>query len=382
MNQRLLIKRCVLSAVVPLLAVLPIACANLMGGKYTEFNDKGELLRPKDYRSWVYVGTPLTPNDMNNGNAPFPEFHGVYIDPTSFEHYKSTGEFREGTVLVKELVSVGSKQAVSGKGYFMGEFLGLEATIKSKERFPNEPGYWAYFSFGHEYPLADSAKAFPAASCNGCHESSAADDFVFTQYYPVLRVAKGAKSNPENTGTATAHDGENCEACKAGVAGLMEAATAAGQATAQTPPGNPSGIPTEKNALFAFLKEGTYKSFPAKESGQHPSRGPHSIKGSFGQPVRSYLNATIQKSLEAGNKTHPQGAGIVKEMFSEAGELQGWAVSVKTQDDSAGGNGWFWYEVTSTTDANALVANGNGVPLCFGCHAAGADYVLSDYPLK
>ena len=69
-------------------------------------------------------------------------------------------------------------------------------------------------------------------------------------------------------------------------------------------------------------------------------------------------------------------------MFSEAGELQGWAVSVKTQDDSAGGNGWFWYEVTSTTDANALVANGNGVPLCFGCHAAGADYVLSDYPLK
>jgi hypothetical protein len=72
------------------------------------FNDNGELIRPVDYRAWTFVGTPVTPNEMNNGEAPFPEFHNVYIDPQSFEHYKQTGEFREGTVLIKELVSVGS----------------------------------------------------------------------------------------------------------------------------------------------------------------------------------------------------------------------------------------------------------------------------------
>ena len=33
------------------------------------FNDQGELERPTGYRKWTYVGTPLTPNDMNDGKA-------------------------------------------------------------------------------------------------------------------------------------------------------------------------------------------------------------------------------------------------------------------------------------------------------------------------
>ena len=74
------------------------------------------------------------------------------MDPESFAHYEKTGKFRDGTVLIKELSSVGSKEAPSGKGYFKGEFTGLEATIKDSKRFKDEPGNWAYFSFGHEVP--------------------------------------------------------------------------------------------------------------------------------------------------------------------------------------------------------------------------------------
>ena len=87
-----------------------------------EFTPDGKLKQPVGYRKWVYVGTPLTPNDLNGGEAPFPEFHAVYIDPESFAHYEKTGEFRDGTVMVKELISVGAKEATSGKGYFMGDF--------------------------------------------------------------------------------------------------------------------------------------------------------------------------------------------------------------------------------------------------------------------
>ncbi|MFT5851767.1 MAG: hypothetical protein ACI87J_001740, partial [Colwellia sp.] len=36
-------------------------------------------------------------------------------------------------------------------------------------------------------------KAFPSKSCNSCHAGAAADDFVFTQYYPVLSQGKGMK---------------------------------------------------------------------------------------------------------------------------------------------------------------------------------------------
>jgi hypothetical protein len=154
----------------------------------------GQLERPTGYREWVYVGTPLTPNDMNDGKAAFPEFHNVYIDPDSWAHWKSNGEFRDGTILIKELVGVGSKAAVSGNGYFQGKFVGLEATIKSASDFPDEPGNWAYFSFSQpdHKSLSTTAKPFPAESCNTCHQSAAADDWVFTQYYPVLREGKKA----------------------------------------------------------------------------------------------------------------------------------------------------------------------------------------------
>src|SRR5262245_14542423 len=80
-----------------------------------EFTADGQLKRPEGYRKWVYVGTPLTPNDLNGGEAAFPEFHDVYIDPESFDHFEKTGQFRDGTVIIKELVLVGAKEASSGK---------------------------------------------------------------------------------------------------------------------------------------------------------------------------------------------------------------------------------------------------------------------------
>ena len=165
--------------------------ASLLAEEYFTITD-GELERPTGYREWVYVGTPVTPNDMNNGKAAFPEHHNVYIDPASWAHWKKTGDFRDGTIIMKELVSVGSKSAVSGAGYFQGEFIGLEATIKSTKHSPDEPGNWSYYSFStpDHKSLTTSAKAFPAASCNACHQGAAADDFVFTQYYPVLRAGK------------------------------------------------------------------------------------------------------------------------------------------------------------------------------------------------
>ena len=189
-------KGTVLAVVAVLVAAVTAGMVGLMEAADKDmaykFNDKGELIRPEGYRKWIYVGTPVTPNELNDGEAPFPEFHNVYMDTDSFAHYEKTGKFRDGTVLVKELVSVGSKSATSGTGYFMGEFIGLETTIKDSKRFADEPGYWAYFSFGHKYPLKKMAKAQAASSCNDCHDGNADDDWVFTQYYPVLRAAKNS----------------------------------------------------------------------------------------------------------------------------------------------------------------------------------------------
>lgn len=163
------------------------------------FSTDGSVSIPSNWRTWVYIGTPLTPNALNDGAAPFPEFHNVYIEPGAFAHFQKTGEFADGTQIVKELVLVRAKDAddmhadgstdeVSGRGYFQGEFQGLELAYKDTKRFAKEPGGWVYFSFGHKAPPYEkTAKAFPTESCNACHEGSADTDFVFTQFYPVLR---------------------------------------------------------------------------------------------------------------------------------------------------------------------------------------------------
>jgi len=165
----------------------------LAGDGYARFNAKNELVRPTGYREWIYIGAPLTPNDMNNGKAAFPEFHNVYIDPGSWKYWKKTGKFRDGTMIIKELVSVGTKSSSSGKGYFMGEYIGLEALVKDKSRFPKSDQYWGFFRFTTDdhKKLLKQSKVMPSQACAACHSSNAAQDLVFTQHYPVLRAAKG-----------------------------------------------------------------------------------------------------------------------------------------------------------------------------------------------
>ena len=338
---------------------------------YYSYDGSGNLNRPTGYRTWVYVGTPVTPNDMNGGKAAFPEMHNVYIDPKSYAHWKEHGEWRDGTILVKELVDIGSKAAVSGQGYFAGEFIGLEATIKDKTQSPNEPGNWAYYSFtnAEEGTLKNSAKAFATTSCNSCHQASAAEDFVFTQYYPVLSAAKKAGANI---------DPEDKAARKASAKKVEKKETNQWSPTAPTPT-TKFDIPLDKEALVAYLKAGDYKGFPYQETKAHPSVGPHQKQG---LPVRVFMNKTIGDSLKAANDKHPVGSAMVKEMFTKTGEASGWAVMVKTQEDSDAGKGWFWYELADLDTQAKIVAHGNGVIGCYQCHSVGKDTVRSIFPLK
>ncbi len=183
-----------LTALVGVVAALLIGEAVADDSKKYEatFTADGEMVRPAGWREWVFVGSPLTPNSLNGGEAAFPEFHSVYIDPISWEHWKKTGEFREGTMFAKELTLVGDTAATSGIGFFNGDLQGFEIAHKDSQRYSEETGGWAYYTFGH-VPVAsyaDTTAAMPTAACAACHTAAAADDMVFTQYYPILRAAK------------------------------------------------------------------------------------------------------------------------------------------------------------------------------------------------
>src|SRR5262245_42259910 len=113
-----------------------------------EYTANGDLILPKNWRHWVYVGSPLTPNALNGGKANFPEFHNVYIEPGSFAIYEKTGEFPEGTIFFKELQLTlkgeeadGSRTEPSGRGYFPGALNGADVTVKDTKRYPDTGGW-------------------------------------------------------------------------------------------------------------------------------------------------------------------------------------------------------------------------------------------------
>jgi hypothetical protein len=163
-------------------------------GRYlAEYTKDGDLILPKNWRSWVYVGSPLTPNALNNGKAMFPEYHNVYIEPGSFEIYKKTGEFPDGTIFFKELQLTlaqqnpdGSRTEPSGRGYFPGEFNGADVTVKDSKRYAGTGSNWGYYNFNHSEPKAPTAKLKPISECGYCHQASAKKDEVWTQFYRLL----------------------------------------------------------------------------------------------------------------------------------------------------------------------------------------------------
>ena len=64
---------------VTLITLLMLCCSTVFAGPVTWQADK--LKRPTGYRHWVFIGSPVTPHDMNDGKAAFAEFHNVYINP-------------------------------------------------------------------------------------------------------------------------------------------------------------------------------------------------------------------------------------------------------------------------------------------------------------
>ena len=131
---------------------------------------------PHTFRRWVFVGATLTPNALSNGKASFPEYQHVYIEQKNVDAYLKTGEFPEGTVIVKELTRVlnptfpdGSRTEPSGRGYFNGEYNGIDLSVKDSKQFAKTNG-WDSFTFGHHLlPYEKTAAESSVTECAGRH---------------------------------------------------------------------------------------------------------------------------------------------------------------------------------------------------------------------
>ena len=152
-----------------------------------QFNSDGEMLAPKNYREWIFVGSSLGLGYQKTDKPNLGAFSHIYINPFGYRTFRETGKFPVGTVLMLEVVSRGEKTNPALTGYFSNNFIGLEAAVKTGDRFED---VWTYYNFFSDRKYKTKAKRLTSKSCITCHKKHAKTDHVFTQFYPVLRAVK------------------------------------------------------------------------------------------------------------------------------------------------------------------------------------------------
>lgn len=177
------------------------------------FNDKGEAALPRGYRSWVHAYTawePITTTILDGTVTKTPEFHNVYVEPNTYSVFMETGKWPEGSLMVKEFsfTSTDEKNCDGppaylckvwfGKGIFQHGYTGVAVMLKDSRRYPDEPGGWVYFSYGHQPPpYAPFSPVRDRAQCAQCHIDHAGptQDYVFSVNQPGLSRAGGDAAN-------------------------------------------------------------------------------------------------------------------------------------------------------------------------------------------
>jgi len=166
-----------------------------------QYDAKGDLRRPADFRTWVFVGANIglqyhkdlpvaAPRESDRRKEAGPgEFHNVYIRPEAYEHYLRTGQFPDPTVLVMDVYEAKERDAkgIVSKGLFPGTRRRFEVAVKNGKRPDGSKTDWAYYAFGP--PTKETAAAFADAACYDCHKKHADADNVWVQFYPTLRDA-------------------------------------------------------------------------------------------------------------------------------------------------------------------------------------------------
>lgn len=171
-----------------LLVALSLMCLNLPAWQpppeEPRFTDDGQLIRPDDYREWIYLssGLGMTYGPAGTASAPSSErFDNVFVTPQAYKTFLRTGSWPDKTMFALEVRFSTGKGSINNGGHYQEGFAGLEIHLKDQARFPTK---WAFFEFGG---AAQTAKPFPAkSSCQACHASHGAVDETFVQFYPTL----------------------------------------------------------------------------------------------------------------------------------------------------------------------------------------------------
>jgi hypothetical protein len=142
------------------------------------------LVRPADYREWVFLGAGLgmTYQPPSGSQPPRQMFTNVFVNPSSYRAFVQTGKWPDKTTLALEIRGSDSEVSINKSGRFQTNLAGLEVHVKDS-RFSGNG--WAFFNLGAK-DQAEPLSGSDVATCVECHAKNAAVDDTFVQFYPTL----------------------------------------------------------------------------------------------------------------------------------------------------------------------------------------------------
>jgi hypothetical protein len=159
-----------------------------------QFTADGKLVRPADYRRWIYVSSGFGMSYTQKADD-MQMFTNVFVKPAAYDYYLANGKWPDKTMFVLEIYGSTSQGSINKHGSYQKDFMGLDVEVKDETRFADK---WAYFNFdGGE---SASAAFSPAQNaCWKCHEQNAAVEHSFVQFYPELLKVARAKNTIKPT---------------------------------------------------------------------------------------------------------------------------------------------------------------------------------------
>jgi hypothetical protein len=161
------------------------------GPQYVNGNN---LVRPANYREWVFVGSGLGLTYDQGANSST-TFTNVFVNPAAYRAFMNTGHWPDKSVFVLEFRASATEGPPNTSGRFQTRLVGLEAEVKDS-RFPDG---WAFYNFrlkAEATAIADSVPPLAGqdvASCVECHTKNTAVERTFVQFYPTLLDVARAK---------------------------------------------------------------------------------------------------------------------------------------------------------------------------------------------
>lgn len=162
-------------------------------------DESGNISVPDNFRrDWAFLGTwSIAQEDVETSSEASGHgaagLHNVYTQRATIDHFRRTGKFPDGAVIVKELLKATTKSMTTGTVSRGTEVEGWFVMVKdAKGRFPSNPLWgdgwgWALFSAGQ---TDETVTTNYKTECIGCHIPARKDDWIYLDGYPVLDVTK------------------------------------------------------------------------------------------------------------------------------------------------------------------------------------------------